>query len=101
MQPFSGYGEEEQEEQHGDKHQQLHRVDIRDYLAGVELGGEKARPAEEHPERAPYLAVELVNVLKILPEIFPERLLHIQRVLSAAVAVHSLQFRSAVLAVSV
>ena len=97
-------GDEErhgQEEECRDEHEQPQRVDIGIDLSGNELEGQYARAAEKEPEGLPHLAVELVDVLEILFEVFPEGLLRIERILSAAVAVHAPERLSAVLAVDI
>lgn len=97
-------GDEErhgQEEECRDEHEQPQRVDIGIDLSGDELEGQYARAAEKEPEGLPHLAVELVDVLEILFEVFPEGLLRIERILSAAVAVHAPERLSAVLAVDI
>ena len=93
--------EEEREEDHRDEHVEPEGMDVGVDLPGVELAGQQPRAAEEQPERLPHLAVELVDVLEILPDVFPEGLLDVERILSAAAAIHALEPLAAVLAVGV
>ena len=93
--------EEEREEDNRDEHVEPEGVDVGVDLPGVELAGQQPRAAEEQPERLPHLAVELVDVLEILPDVFPEGLLDVERILPAAAAIHAPEPLAAVLAVGV
>lgn len=71
-------------------------MDIGVDFPGIEFVGEKSRPNKQQTQCHPYLAVELIHVLKILAYVFPYRLVNIEGILSALVAVHSLKRGSAV-----
>lgn len=68
---------------------------------GIELVGQETRAGEHEPQSLPDFAVELVDIFKVLLEIFPERLVDVEGILSAAMAVHSFQFGTAVLTIGV
>ncbi len=70
-------------------------------LAVVELVRQEARSGEHQAQRHPYLAVELVHVLEVLADVFPDGLVDVEGVLAALVAVHALQTGAAVHAVGV
>lgn len=76
-------------------------MDIRIDLAGVELLRQEARAAHQQPQRPPHLAVELVDILEILLNVFPEWLLYVERILSAAVTIHTHERLAAVLAMGI
>lgn len=83
---FAGYGqqcavrstfgshEEQGEEDDGDAHVQPEGVHVGVDLAVIELVRQEARTGEHQAQRHPYLAVELVHVLKILADVFPDGL---------------------------
>ena len=76
-------------------------MDVGVDFARVELVGQEARPGEHQPDGHPYLAVKLVHVLKVLADVFPKRLLRVQGILAAAVAIHAFQAGAAILAIDV
>ena len=110
---FAGYGqqctvcgafgghEEQGEENDGDAHVQPEGVHVGVDLAVVELVRQEARAGEHQAQCHPYLAVELVHVLKILADVFPHGLVDVEGILAALVAVHTLQAGAAVHAVGV
>lgn len=68
---------------------------------GIELVGQEARAGEHEPQGLPDFAVELIDIFKVLFEIFPERLVDVEGILSAAMAVHPFQFGTAVFTIGV
>ena len=98
---FAQNHEEKNKKHQRDAHEQAHRVNVRCNLPGIEFRGQKARPPEKQPQCTSDFRIELIYIFKILEKIFPERLSGIHRILAAFMAIHSLQFRSAVLAVPV
>ena len=110
---FAGYGqqcavrgslgahEEQGEEDDGEAHVEAEGVDVGVDFAVVELVRQEARSGEHQSQRHPYLAVELVHVLKILADVFPDGLVDVEGILAALVAVHALQRGAAVHAVGV
>lgn len=70
-------------------------------LTVVELVSQETRSGEHQSQRHPYLAVELVDVLEILTDVFPDGLVDVEGVLAALVAVHALQAGATVHAVGV
>ena len=97
----SGSHEEQGEEDDGDAHIQPEGVHVGVYLAVVELVRQETRSGEHQSQRHPYLAVELVDVLEILTDVFPDGLVDVEGVLAALVAVHALQAGATVHAVGV
>ena len=97
----SGSHEEQGEEDDGDAHVQPEGVHVGVDLAVVELVRQEARSGEHQAQRHPYLAVELVHVLKILADVFPDGLVGVEGILAALVAVHALQAGATVHAVGV
>lgn len=110
---FAGYGqqctvcgafgghEEQGEEDDGDAHVQPEGVHVGVDLTVVELVRQEARSGEHQSQRHPYLAVELVHVLEVLADVFPDGLVDVEGILAALVAVHALQTGSTVHAVGV
>ncbi len=101
---FVGVGDDEkgvEEEERREKHEEPERMDIRIDFSGGELLREEPGPAEQQKKRLPDLSVELVDILEVLSDIFPEWLLRVERILAAAAAIHSLKLFAAVLAVVV
>ncbi len=110
---FAGYGqqcavcgtfgshEEQGKEDDGDAHVQPEGVYVGVDFAVVELVRQETRSGEHQSQRHPYLAVELVHVLEILTDVFPDGLVDVEGVLAALVAVHALQAGATVHAVGV
>lgn len=97
----SGSHEEQGEEDDGDAHVEPEGVHIGVDLTVVELVSQEARSGEHQSQRHPYLAVELVHVLEVLADVFPDGLVDVEGILAALVAVHALQRGAAVHAVGV
>ena len=110
---FAGYGqqravrgslgahEEQGEEDDGEAHVEAEGVDVGVDFAVVELVRQEARAGEHQSQRHPYLAVELIDVLEVLADVFPDGLVDVEGILAALVAVHALQRGAAVHAVGV
>ena len=101
VRPFAHQHEEHGEEHHGDAHVQAEGMDVGVDFARVEFGSQEAGAGEEVPQGAPYFGVELVDILEVLAHVLPERLFHVERILAAAVAVHTFKRRTAVFAMRV
>ena len=76
-------------------------MDVGTDFSGVELIRQEAGLAEEQVERLPDFAVKLIDVLEVLPDVFPEGLFDVKGVLAALVAIHPIQFGSAILAIGI
>jgi len=96
-----GGHEEQGEEDDGDAHVQPEGMDVGVDFAVVELVCQEARTGEHQAQRHPYLAVELVHVLEVLADVFPDGLVDVEGILAALVAVHALQAGATVHAVGV
>ena len=64
-------------------------MDVGADFSGIKLIRKKSRLAEQKVERHPDFAVKLIDVLEILPDIFPKGLFDIQCILSALVTIHA------------
>lgn len=96
-----GAHEEQGEEDDGEAHVEAEGVDVGVDLTVVELVRQEARSGEHQAQRHPYLAVELVHVLEVLADVFPDGLVGVEGILAALVAVHALQAGATVHAVGV
>ena len=70
-------------------------------FSGVEFIGQESGTGEHQPQGLPDFAIKLIDIFNVLSEVFPEGLVDVEGILSAAMAIHSLQLGTAILAIGV
>ena len=96
-----GYHEEKGKENDGDAHIEPERMYVGIDFSGIEFAGQESGAGEHQPQSLPDFAVKLVDIFNVLSEVFPERLVDVEGILSATMTIHSLQLGTAILTIGV
>ena len=70
-------------------------------FSSIKFVRQEAGLAEEKVECLPNFTVKLIDILEILTDIFPKRLLDIKGILTALVTIHTVQLGSAILTIGI
>ena len=58
-------------------------------FSGIEFVGQESGTSEHQPQGLPDFAIKLIDIFNVLSEVFPERLVDVEGILSATMAIHS------------
>lgn len=70
-------------------------------FSGIEFVGQESGTGKHQPQGLPDFAIKLIDIFNVLSEVFPERLVDIEGILSATMTIHSLQLGTAILTIGV
>ena len=70
-------------------------------FSGVEFISQESGTSKHQPQGLPDFAIKLIDIFNVLSEVFPKRLVDVEGILSAAMAIHTLQPGTAILAIGV